>query len=380
MGHIVVTPATVFTDCRTIIPTVLHSLKLQILSRCRTHPVDLASIMRGVIDESDLRTLRVAGTTEAYMGASASPVQPEAWGSTDKHKVLWLVPAILVQEAIKGKGKGKGKGAGDKGSKGNTGSQGDKGSMGHKGSKGGKASTGGGCAQCPPQLVAFAESLWQSGSLHVALSAPRTTYGRWRIKFEPPVAPEMAGQVLVFTLDWVGNILFYHECMRRAMSAPQSVAPLISMFQAGQDMSHNKNPLHGKINYIAISTYEQIRAFDLDPEQRNVCDHINTSTVGMFYINALAGVGKTSLITAILFWAAMNYKGQGHNEVVLVLVPSRELRYDLCQDVLNTGVFDDTEVLWLGRPPPGRTYGIWEVAWLTPCVNSQKIRCRSWTA
>jgi hypothetical protein len=47
---------------------------------------------------------------------------------------MWLVPAILMQEAIKGKGKGKG--AGDKGSKGNTGSQGDKGSMGGKGSKG----------------------------------------------------------------------------------------------------------------------------------------------------------------------------------------------------------------------------------------------------
>jgi len=75
IGHIVVTPATVFTDCRTIIPTVLRSLKFQILSRCRTHPVDLANIMRGVIDESDLRTLRVAGTAEAYMGASAaSPV------------------------------------------------------------------------------------------------------------------------------------------------------------------------------------------------------------------------------------------------------------------------------------------------------------------
>ena len=70
-----------------------------------------------------------------YMGASASPVQSEPRDSTDKHKVLWLVPATLVQEAIKGKGKGKG--AGDKGSKGNTGSQGDKGSMGDKDSKGG---------------------------------------------------------------------------------------------------------------------------------------------------------------------------------------------------------------------------------------------------
>ena len=69
-----VTPATVATDCRTIIPMVLHSLKFQILSRCRAHPVDLASIMRGVIDESDLRTLLVVGTAEAYIDASASPV------------------------------------------------------------------------------------------------------------------------------------------------------------------------------------------------------------------------------------------------------------------------------------------------------------------
>jgi hypothetical protein len=223
----VVTPATVFTDCRTIIPTVLHSLKFQILSRCRTHPVDLASIMRGVIDESDLRTLRVAGTAEAYMGASAaSPVQPEPWDSTDKHKVMWLVPATLVLAAIKGKGKG----ASDKGSKGNTG----RGSMGHKGSQGGKGSSGGGCAQCPPKLVAIAESLWQSGSLHVALSAPRSTYGKWRVKFEPPVAPQMAGQVLVFNLHWVGNIMLYHECMRRAMSAPQPVGPLISISSLGK--------------------------------------------------------------------------------------------------------------------------------------------------
>ena len=74
------------------------------------------------------------------MGASASPVQPEPWDSTDKHKVMWLVPATLVLAAIKGKGKG----ASDKGSKGNTG----RGSMGHKGSQGGKGSSGGGCAQC----------------------------------------------------------------------------------------------------------------------------------------------------------------------------------------------------------------------------------------
>ena len=77
-----------------------------------------------------------------------------------------------------------------------------------------------------------------------------------------------------------------------------------------------------------------------------MCEKINSTIVSLVYSHALAGVGKTLLINAILYGAAMNYKGQGHNnKVVLVLVPSRELKYDLCQDVLNTGVFDDTEVL-----------------------------------
>ena len=98
------------------------------------------------------------------------------------------------------------------------------------------------------------------------------------------------------------------------------------------------NALHGNINWDAISEYEQIRKFRLDREQRSVCDHINMSNASLIYINANAGVGNTSLINAILYGAAMNYKGLEHkNKVVLVLVPSRELRYDLCQDVLNTG-------------------------------------------
>jgi hypothetical protein len=51
----------------------------------------------------------------------------------------------------------------------------------------------------------------------------------------------------------------------------------------------------------------------------------------------------------------MNYKGQGHNNnVVLVLVPSRELKYDLCQDVLNTKIFKDPVVYNLHLSTPKR--------------------------
>ena len=68
------------------------------------------------------------------------------------------------------------------------------------------------------------------------------------------------------------------------------------------------------------SRSEKIR---LDTEQRSVRNDINMSNTSVFYINALAGVGNTSLINAILYGAAMNYKGLEHkNKVVLVLVPS----------------------------------------------------------
>jgi ABC-type hemin transport system ATPase subunit len=71
-----------------------------------------------------------------------------------------------------------------------------------------------------------------------------------------------------------------------------------------------------------------------------------------------SGSGKTSLINAILYGADMNNKGLEHpNKVVSALVPNRELKEDLCQAVINAGVFDDTEVLWLGRPPLGRGDG-----------------------
>jgi hypothetical protein len=80
----------------------------------------------------------------------------------------------------------------------------------------------------------------------------------------------------------------------------------------------------------------------------------------MFYIKALAGVGKTALLNAILFSVAQKYqKDNCLDKVVLVLVPSRELRHDLCQDIIAANAFPPEAVLWLGRPPEGRD-GLWD--------------------
>ena len=45
--------------------------------------------------------------------------------------------------------------------------------------------------------------------------------------------------------------------------------------------------------------------------------------------------------------------------MVLVLVPNRELRHDICQDVASN-VLKTENLLWLGRPPPGRPDGLWD--------------------
>ena len=41
-------------------------------------------------------------------------------------------------------------------------------------------------------------------------------------------------------------------------------------------------------------------------------------------------------------------------------MPNRELRHDICQDLVTCGVLSSDNLLWLGRPPPGRPDGLWD--------------------
>ena len=68
-------------DNASAIPSILHAMKLQVSSMCRTHPVGEASILRGVIDVEDLGTLRVAG--QASAGPQPGTAADTQW-DTDK--------------------------------------------------------------------------------------------------------------------------------------------------------------------------------------------------------------------------------------------------------------------------------------------------------
>jgi hypothetical protein len=83
-------------DNASAIPSILHAMKFQVLSMCRTHPVEEASIIQGVIDMEDLGTLRVAGHVPA--GEQLGTAADTQW-DTDKHKVLWMVRTDFLRAA-----------------------------------------------------------------------------------------------------------------------------------------------------------------------------------------------------------------------------------------------------------------------------------------
>ena len=83
----------------------------------------------------------------------------------------------------------------------------------------------------------------------------------------------------------------------------------------------------------------------------------------LFFINALAGVGKTALLNSILYAATLSYQAnspEDDDKVLLVLLPSRELREDLARDIIGNDVFLQQEILWLGRPPTDSALGMWD--------------------
>ena len=231
-----VTGSTVFDSGPQMVATIQHSLKFQVLSLCRTCPVAPTAILRGVISQDDMDTLRVAGAAETTHS------DWEAWDSTDKHKVLWLIQTRVLLQHAGGKGLGKGKGT-DKGK--STGKGLGQGTGKNNGTNMGK---GKGTESLDETLLQY---LWAAGSLHLAVSAPRTSGGRWKIRFAPDAPPEFAGEVTCFVLDWVGNHAFYHECMRRVSTQQHPFGPLCARLLAPSHNMLNGNVMNGKVANFA---------------------------------------------------------------------------------------------------------------------------------
>ena len=205
-------------------------MKVQNMSMCRTQPVEMSSIFRGIIDADDLGTLRQASTMDAALraglpvpGQAPSLAAASSSYDTDKHKVLWIVPTnVLWETAGIQPPKGKGKLLKGKGAKGAKGAKDIKGQGKGKGSPESEpwgsarrtlqqphmpaptfAAEQKGKPALNPEVV---ERIWQAGVLVLAVSAPRNELARFKVKFAPDVPPDFSRQdATCFVLDWIGN-------------------------------------------------------------------------------------------------------------------------------------------------------------------------------
>ena len=94
------------------------------------------------------------------------------------------------------------------------------------------------------------------------MSAPRTAYGKWRLKFQPNVTPDFAGQVTCFTLGWIGHRFYHHECLRRAgNTASPWIGPLIHFMMP--NMHPAANFMNSMLVRDSIYEFEAIRDFKI---------------------------------------------------------------------------------------------------------------------
>ncbi len=177
----ILTRQTIFFGAKEIIPTLLHSIKFTLLSLARCHGVATNSIVRGQISAEESTYFKILASYEDWQAAdparkpcvqqgsqSAAP-----WDGTDKHKLLWLCHLPELLAIIK------------------------QNSEVARSAPATSSSAPPGLAQRAGQqrnsnvaLVTLAPKLWETGSLHIVISAPRQEYSRWRMTLEPAVKLE----------------------------------------------------------------------------------------------------------------------------------------------------------------------------------------------
>ena len=158
--------------------------------------------------------------------------------------------------------------------------------------------------------------------------------------------------VTCIVLEWIGNRVFHHECLRRAAFEPHPLGPLRPLLLPGTPCP--MNTLGGLLTPDIIRTFQDNHRIKLDDEQLNILEKINVSKSPLFCIKPLAGVGKTVVARAILFALLTSFEKTTTTDAVVLLLPSRELREDLVRELLLSLAKSNNEaVLWLGRPPSG---------------------------
>ena len=164
-GVFTLTAMTQFNNEEELLATVLHATKVQLFSLLRVTPVSaLDGIMRVNVDEDMPDTLRVTATLRNWTvspGERGSSTSTPDQMLTDKHKMRWLVPVVVLQHHF------------------HTESQ--------SSSSQPQDIRAMGTAQPQTQHASSlgSQGLWELGTLHVITAAPRAEHA-WRMSIKPP--------------------------------------------------------------------------------------------------------------------------------------------------------------------------------------------------
>ena len=333
-----------FSTEQEVIPTAMHAMKCGLLSNMRTHRVSRKNILRVRISDAEADVL-----TGVFQSRS-----------TDKHKLMWLVPThcvralthLLQPDLCKGQG-----------------------SIAHETkttaespTPGGKDTQGRGQdeTQMENALTCYFSKLldkhesveplthrvWEYGSLHITTSDPTYQGGRWRLRFSPSMSGPHFGDFICIIMDWVGNYIFYHECLRRAAKSGLHSGPLVKMFVPHAVVT-TKNALQGLLPEPVLALYEEKVGFKLDLHQRRALQYLNDASDSAFFVQAFAGVGKSAVSSVIQFACSIRYKEDSMNHAdscVVVLCPGPELREGFAQEALLQAALRPEQVMLLGKP------------------------------
>ena len=281
-GIFQVTPATAFMTDAEIIPTVLHTMKGQLLSACRACSVNVDCVLRIFVDDSK-DTGRITASLYSWCyeeghGKRSIVNDGTLENSTDKHKVMWLCPVDLLRGVV---GQG----------------------IGHSG-PGSAASSSSGPASAGRTNLA-AEDVWTLGTLHILQAGPQT-WDSWRLKFLP--ATTRSDDYVAILLQWSGDVVFQHAALQRAAQRGGDILgvlrPLLKVTIPREcKLKQPENLFRGKIPLAKINEILQARpgtTISLSRDQIACVEYANTTNNPIIKTTALAGTGKTMLVGVML--------------------------------------------------------------------------------
>jgi hypothetical protein len=186
---------------------------------------------------------------------------------------------------------------------------------------------------------------WREGFLHVLRSAPRTRWGRWRIRLGAKA--EFVGPAVMIVCGYVGDYDNIYSTLRvlaldcQPTGAKCPCRPFFELLSLKMQPALQPTILSAILSLESLARLPQVIQEKLDEEQLGVLLGIGQSQHTLHFLEAFAGTGKSVVGRCVVFSFVLH----GPQDRILAYVTAtRDLRDDV--------VLSITEGLAEGAPSP----------------------------